>query len=762
MDDLAFLGLTVAFLVGILASGVTSLEAGLCLLLLGVVLPIVLLRLQEKNFKPWVWLLFVLVGVGAYFYANWRAPRPVPNDVASKAPIQRAVLTGKVLDTPRLTRSGKARFTLQAETLTLPQAKQGELVGGKLYTTVSVLQVTGVRPGQVVKIQGNLYKPNAPKNPHQFDFRQFLQRQGIFAGLAGRNLQIVQPPPWGLWQIRDRMTKAHVWGAGMPEGVLLSSLVLGSRAVDLPPQVKDDFVKVGLAHALAASGFHVSIVLAFVLVLCQGLPPLPRFLVGTGGLLGYLALTGISPSILRAVVMGIGLMTGELLDRKSRPLSGLALAAVLLLLYNPLWLWDLGFQFSFLATLGLQTTATSISNRTLQNLPPLLASSIAVPIAAFVWTLPLQLYGIGAFSAYSLLANLLASPLFVVLILGGIVSGIGGVIYVPAGAVLAWFLKPIAILVMQIVTVVGNLPGSFRTTGTIALWQMTLAYGLIILVWLSPWWQRQQQVWEMKFPRWLMAGLLVAAVLFIPQVWQRSRLFQAIVFDSGSAPVMLIQSQGKNILINTGNRSHASLNLVSFMQKQGITRLDWGIATHSTPDVSDGWHVLLDKGVKIEQFASMQDLSMSQTYRQLIADLNRAGITPQSLEPGKVITLDDKVTIEVIQSNPPALVLTIGDNRWLFIGNMTLQQQRQLLEQGEKIRATVLWWSGGELLPELVKQAGITTLVASTNRLLPPTTAKLEELNITTFTTGREGAIGWSDDSEVNPLSELDERGTAL
>ncbi|MFN3360788.1 MAG: ComEC/Rec2 family competence protein [Pseudanabaenaceae cyanobacterium] len=762
MDDLAFLGLAVAFVVGILASGLTNPEGGVCLLFLGVVLPIVLLRLQAKNFKPWVWLLFVLVAGGAYFYSSWRLPRPSSQDVANRAPIQRAIVTGRVLDSPRLTRSGKARFILKAETLTPPKSQAGEAVEGKLYTTVAINQATGVRPGQVIKVRGNLYRPSAPRNPNQFDFRQFLQRQGIFAGLAGRNLQIVKPAPWGVWQIRDRIIKAHVLGAGMPEGALLSSLVLGSRAVDLPPAVKDDFVKVGLAHALAASGFHVSIVLAFVLVLYQGVPPLQRFIVGTGGLLGYLTLTGISPSILRAVVMGIGLLAGELLDRKSRPLSGLALAAVLLLLYNPLWIWDLGFQFSFLATLGLQTSATAITNRILQGLPPLLASSLAVPIAAFIWTLPLQLYAMGAFSAYSLLANLVASPLFVVLILGGIISGILGVIYIPGGAVLAWFLKPLTILVLKIVAIVGGLPGSFRTTGTIALWQMTLAYGLIILVWLSPWWQRQQQLWERQFPRWLLVGFLVVGILFIPQVWQRSRLLQATVLESGSAPVMLIESQGKNILINTGSRSQASFNLVNFMQRQGITRLHWGIATQTTADVSDGWHVLLDRGIQIEQFADVQDLSLPQTYRQFVADLSRAGISPHSLEPGKTITLDNNVTIEVLQSNPPALVLTIGDKRWLFIGNMNLLQQRQLLGQGEKIKAAVLWWSGGELLPELIQKAGVKVAVASTSKPLSPLRDQLEALGVTVLVTGKDGAIGWRPGDEVKPLTDFDDSGAPL
>lgn len=762
MNELAVLGLTLAFLVGSLATGISSLEGLICLGLLGLVLPLGLLLIQGKNFKPWVWGLFLLVAVGAYFYTNLRTPQPSARDIAQKAPILGATIEGRVLDTPRLTRSGRARFIFAPQTLIKAPNSPPETVGGKLYTTTSVNMATGIRPGQIVKIRGNLYKPSPPKNPNQFDFRVYLQRNGMFAGLAGRNLETETPAPWGVWQIRDRMTKAHVLGAGMPEGALLSSLVLGSRAVDLPVEVKDKFIQVGLAHALAASGFHVSMVLSFVLILFQGVSPRQKFIIGTSALLGYLTLTGISPSVLRAVVMGIGLLVGELLDRKGRPVTGLALAAVFLLLFNPLWIWDLGFQFSFLATLGLQVSVNAICQRTLAGMPPLLATAIAVPQAAFIWTLPLQLYAIGGFSAYSILANIITSPIFVLLILGGIVSGIAGVIYVPAGAVLAWFIKPVASLVMAIVTTIGDLPGNFRNTGTIELWQMTIAYGLILLVWLYPWWHLQQQFQGLKIPRWILAGLIATATLFLPQAFLRSRTLQATIFESGRAPVMIIQSKGKNILINTGNKSQANFNLLNFFQKEGISRLDYGIATQTAPDISEGWGTLLASGVKIGNFADAKDLSISQIYQQFIRDLTQSGIMPLSLEPGKAISIGSNVTIEVIQSPPPAIVLTTGDSRWLFIGDMDLKQQRQLLNQKDKIKVSILWWSGGEILPELLKATGVKTAIASTTTLPAKVQAGLEQLGINVLATGREGAIGWRPDSEVQPLNELDDKSTAL
>ncbi|MCX5935426.1 MAG: ComEC/Rec2 family competence protein, partial [Pseudanabaena sp. LacPavin_0818_WC45_MAG_42_6] len=162
-----------------------------------------------------------------------------------------------------------------------------------------------------------------------------------------------------------------------------------------------------------------------------------QFVIGSLCLGGYLLLTGASPSILRAVVMGFGSLIGLVVQRRSRPIIGLIVTAVLLLLYQPLWIWDLGFQFSFLATFGLLTTSRSISER-LEWLPPTIAELLSVPIAAYIWTLPLQLLVFGKLSPYSLVANIFTTPLVSISTYGGIVSGLLGIIFVPIGAAIAW------------------------------------------------------------------------------------------------------------------------------------------------------------------------------------------------------------------------------------------------------------------------------------------------------------------------------------
>jgi ComEC/Rec2-related protein len=131
--------------------------------------------------------------------------------------------------------------------------------------------------------------------------------------------------------------------------------------------------------------------LGIILAITQKFSPKVRFSLGLLTLLIYLGLTGISPSVLRATLMGLAVLISLLTERQTKPLSVLLIVAILLLIVNPAWIFDIGFQLSFLATLGLLVTVPPLMER-LNWMPPFFASLIAVPLAAMIWTLPLQLY----------------------------------------------------------------------------------------------------------------------------------------------------------------------------------------------------------------------------------------------------------------------------------------------------------------------------------------------------------------------------------
>jgi len=427
-----------AYILGLLSTAVAW--GGYGILTLGIAAAIILslgarigyrntLLTRFRQVKPRVCLATGLVGFLATLYFQARIPQPAANDVSMFIPsadvrTQEQVVQGKVASTPRITRNQRGQFWLEATHLDIRDgtATVSKEVTGNLYVTIPLLQATGLHQSQAIAVTGVLYKPKSAANPGGFDFQAYLAQEGAFAGLKGRKVSLLEPeqsPSWGWWTIRQRIIRSQVRWLNVPEGPLVSAMVLGNRVVDVPFYISDSFVRVGLAHALAASGFQVSLILGVVLALTQHFSRRVQFSLGVTALLIFVGLTGPQPSVLRAVFMGIGVLTALVVQQKVKPLGLLLLAATVLLLFNPGWIWNLGFQFSFLATLGLVVTVPPIMKQ-LDWLPPAIASLIAVPIAAYVWTLPLQLYT-------SLLVGTLATYLLTTIALFGyyLATGLG-------------------------------------------------------------------------------------------------------------------------------------------------------------------------------------------------------------------------------------------------------------------------------------------------------------------------------------------------
>lgn len=536
----------------------------------------------QTNSKPIIWIVAGLVGLFASLYFQFRVPQPVKNDISQFVPPgnnnnqeQLVIVRGEVASTPRLTRSQRGQFWLQVKALDEVK-KESNSAGmskgatGKLYVTVPLLQATGLSPGEQVAVTGVLYKPKAASNPGSFDFQKFLSQQGAFAGLIGKQINILEEErKWGWWKIGERIVRSQVRWLGIPEGPLVSAMVLGSKAVDLPYEIRDLFVQAGLAHALAASGFQTSLILGVVLGLTRRSRRVTQFILGSFALILFLSLTGFQPAVLRAVIMGFAALIGLVLRRKVMQLGSLLLAATLLLLFNPLWIWDLGFQLSFLATLGLIVTVPPLTQR-LNWLPSAIASLIAVPLAATIWTLPVQLYTFGVVPTYSILLNIISTPLISIISIGGIISAIPALILPEAGGVFAAILHYPTDWLIKLVEFFSNLPGNSVAVGTISIWQMLAIYALIISVWLMRWWQQ----------RWWFATVIAVGLVLIPVWHSASSLFKITVLAADTEPVLVIQNQGRVTLINSGDEGTGRYTILPFLQQQGVNQIDWAIASN--------------------------------------------------------------------------------------------------------------------------------------------------------------------------------------
>ncbi|MEO0885616.1 MAG: ComEC/Rec2 family competence protein [Cyanobacteria bacterium J06634_6] len=499
-----------AYLLGLLATGTTEVRLmgqvsviGIWILVLGIACSAFVPRVWRMGPTRRQWWIAGLVGMLAASYCIARAPLASQNDVSLFASRQKVHVIGNVLEVPQTSRSNKGRFFFQAQSVrgmgNRSSIEAPRTVSGKLYVTAPLSPSKRLYPGELVELQGEIYTIEKGKGKAQAGFGEYLARKGCFAGLRANWIEFLpdqKPPKWALWKLRRRIVTAQDRWLGEPAGNLLSAMTLGRKAVDLPYGVRDSFIDAGLAHTLAASGFHVSLILALVMGVLRTQLPKTKAIAGGSVLILYIGLTGLQPSVVRAALMGTGALLGLAMGRKVSPLGGLLVAATAILLVNPQWIWDVGFQLSVVATLGLVLTVPRLM-RFLDWMPTTVATLFAVPIAAYLWTIPLQLLYFQRLPLYSILLNGLATPLVIVISLGGFISAIAAVIWPIFGSAIATNLYyPIHGLIW-LVEQFNRLPGSSLEFTGVQGWHVVLSYCMYagVCLWL---WQKGNDGLEME------------------------------------------------------------------------------------------------------------------------------------------------------------------------------------------------------------------------------------------------------------------------
>ncbi|MCU0537719.1 MAG: ComEC/Rec2 family competence protein [Hydrococcus sp. Prado102] len=707
---------------------------------LSVLAAIFIPRFWRRGPKWQLWLAAGLFAIFAVVYFQLRIPQPGSNDISNlfkegNNKSQFVTVTGKILTQTRLTSSNRVQFWLEAQQL--QTRENNRQVTGKLYVTIPPEKGANLYPSQQVEIRGILYQPSSPANPGSFDFRAYLASQGAFAGLRGLEIESMEEgtPAWGLWQLRQRIVNAQVRWMGKPEGLLLGSMVLGQRAVDLPSDIRDAFIKAGLAHILAASGFQVSLLLGVVIRLTGRFSARSQFILGLCTIGLYLGLTGLQASVARAAAMGVGALVALIAERKVRQLGSLLVAGTLLLLFNPLWIWDLGFQLSFLATFGLIVTMPALEKR-LDWLPPAIATLISLPLAASVWTFPLLLHTFSVVATYSILANIVAAPLVSAISLAGMVSAGAALIYPPIGSAIAWLLYYPTHWLVQLVQFFTTLPGSSLAIGRLSLGWMLLIYLLMGLIWLHPWWQR----------RWWLVGLVIVSLIVIPIRYSQLNLLQVTIFATKKAPVLVIQERGKVALINSGDRNTAKYTIVPFLNRQGINRLDYTIAFSALSNQADGWSEI-EKNLSIKHQLSSSDktIAFDSTNIQLL------DATPSILQlqiQGQTWLLLDKGSSEAINTNTLKKFEKRMQQKNLQKPNLEEDSKSKIQNPKSKmvLTGTVLLWSGKSLNEEWLDRIKPQVAIAISSTVSQKTQQQLQQRQIKLYWTGRDGAIQWNRD----------------
>jgi len=499
--------------------------------------------------------------------------------------------------------------------------------------------------GQPVEVAGHLAGLAPPLNPGEFDYRAFMRAQGI-------RLRITVDDPESFWR-DDRGTdskfsgllgriqrgsRAQVFDRFDPAiAPLAAALLLGQRE-GIEPEVNDAFARTGTTHLLAISGLQLQ-ALAFALLLVfrvVGLRRRPAYLVTGLAMVGYALLVGLAPSVVRSTVMTVTFCLAAIGHRLDRPANTMALAALATLALNPVFLFDIGCQLSFLAIgslIWLVPAACALVRRVYETLrqrlfgprSPLddlerrleprwrtvvrrakdgLVDGAVASTVVWLAALPLVALRFHLVSPIGILLNLPLIPLTsAALLLGGLGLGLG-VVWGPLGDPLTWAAGCLLKLTQAITLWGVAQPWGHRFVVGPA-WGWVLAfYALFCLATVvstitarrahSP----QAGRLARSSPWWLLVAWVVPGWL-LSDIAARATTLEAEFLAVGHGLAALIQTpDGQNILYDCGRLGDPTVGrrlIAPVLWARGVTRIDAIFLSHADQDHYDGLPDLLDR-----------------------------------------------------------------------------------------------------------------------------------------------------------------------
>ncbi len=621
---------SLCFIIGILIENKASLSLAV---LSGITLISVMLTMIFR--QAYLFLLLVLIS-GSIRVA---ISEHVPDSHLSrfKAILESSCEVVAVVQDIGESRKGTPKFTLQPILL-----GQTRITGGSILLYSRDIKEE-LHPGDTLFAHLELNLPRGKRNPHDFDYRDYLRSKNIYyesfldTSVSVRIATVISRSITFLMvELKQRISDHfHTYLNPRAAGIL-SALILGEKS-EVDELTRSNFANTGVIHVLAVSGLHVGYV-SIILVTIFGILRFPyaiRMVCVVGGLIFYVGLTGGAPSVMRASIMAALMIFGSLLERKADILNILAAAAFIILLISPSQLLNLGFQLSFLAVLSIVTLfpifkewvshTTILGNTRFARLVSPVLDLFLVSLAAQIGTLPLTVLYFNKIPIISLLANLVVVPLVGVIVATGMSLLILGSLSTFLATLWAATLEATIDIMLWFVQQCAQLDWAFVTTRSIDHFELILLLlGIFALAVVS---------FRSVIKLWLILILTWSGI----NIWQdllKPPQLEIIVMDVGQGDGILIHGPNdKTIVVDAGlrfgGRDMGRDVIVPYLRYRNWKKIDLLVLTHPHNDHMGGAQYLLEN-MPVDRVL-MPDIEYdSYGYKMLKQSLANAGIPVSS------------------------------------------------------------------------------------------------------------------------------------
>jgi competence protein ComEC len=681
------LWLSLAFLCGILFSAQLSLSPASWLLIAGLSLGLLILRpLLKRKYQhlpiintnitnhllsfthhfrlplPFLALTTVLL-FGAYRFAISLPNLSDPTFIAYYNDTDAPLILEGVLVKPPDVRDRYTNLSINVDQLSTSLGSESIPIHG--LALARTFNAGDWHYGERIRLQGAQVTPPSFED---FSYRDYLARQGVYAYLPDAQVDLLEsnqgnPVLAAIYTLKAHFLEMVYQLYPDPEASLLAGILLGVES-GIPQPVRQAFNDTGTAHIIVISGFNITILAGlFSTIFSRLLGRWRGAITATLGIGLYTLLVGADAAVVRAALMGGLAVFARQVGRRQNGMNSLTFVAALMALFNPKVLWDVGFQLSFAATLGLVLYAEPFTNAFVRFasrlVPPGTAQRLAGPfgeyllftLAAQLTTLPIILYYFRRLSLISLLANPVILPVQPpVMVLGGL-GVLLGELYLPLGQAIAYLAWPFVSFTIRAVEFFAHFQGRALTLGSISLPVLIGFYALLFLVTFN----------SASFKKYLPAlkpslvFLLLGAVTIT--IWRAAmtapdgklHLF-LLETNSGasSGEALLVQTPGgRFVLIDGGPSPSALSDALGRRLPMQQRSLDWLVVAGSKDNQLAALPNVMERYPPANVLWAAP-LSESSSARYLQEDLAQAGIPLSMAQAGQSLNLGNGARLQVL------------------------------------------------------------------------------------------------------------------
>lgn len=625
-------------------------------------------------------------------------------------------ILGVVIAEPDI-RDTRTQIQVRAETISI----EGQNHATDGIVLVSAPRYIEVAYGDRVSLRGEL---SAPAEFDTFSYADYLARSGIYSIMNFAQVRVREggygdPVFAALLQAKHAAQMAIARYLPEPQAGLLTGILLGNER-GISPELDDAFRVVGASHVIAISGFNMVILSQVVMGILDkiGIRKRPAAVIGIAAIAIYTVFVGANAAVVRAAVMSSLLVIAPLFKRKTYVPASLAFIVILMSAFNPMVLWDLSFQLSFFAVLGLSLFADPLSKRfdaLLYRLFPrgfaksvstVLTEPLIVTIAVQITVLPLIALYFSRVSLLNLPVNLLIVPVQSYLLLLGVLAMLTAFIVPPLAQILFWFTMLLLSWTIEVVRLFAQIPFAevefYVDPRLIALLLISIIGGGVL--------HATQPAWLLRMGRFARSRAVVLATVFsgLGLILLMLSVFLSRpdgklhiwMLDVGHTNAILLQTpSGAHILIDGGTYPSRLLTALGDHLPFNDREIEMLILTAPDANLYSAIPAVLNRYDAGVVLINGQE-RLSAGFEALQTSLAEKRVVP--VRAGYQISLDDGVQIEVLhpQTTPGedaavddqmmVLRVSYGDFSALFTSELTFVGQEALLAAGQWPQAVVL------------------------------------------------------------------------